>query len=168
MTASVFTSPGASTPGGAHATPADQAIHRAVTDPNVFGWLDHISSASGCSHPIRLGGTITTLDKTTGATLSIRSTEQMPDGVIYKNCGNRRASVCPSCSTTYRRDAYQLIRAGLVGGRGVPATVAGHPAVFATFTAPGFGIVHTRRTSKTGQQIAMPAPPRRRPLPARG
>ncbi|HWB38124.1 MAG TPA: replication initiator, partial [Rugosimonospora sp.] len=71
-------------------------------------------------------------------------TASMPDGLIYKACGNRRASVCPACARTYQRDAFQLLRAGLVGGKGVPATVATHPAVFATFTAPSFGHVHTR------------------------
>ena len=50
----------------------------------------------------------------------------------------------PVCAETYRRDAFQLIRAGLVGGKGVPEHVATHPAVFATFTAPSFGPVHTR------------------------
>ena len=109
--------------------------------------------------PIQLAGRLGTVDKATGVTLSTTSTEHMPDGVIYKNCGNRRSSVCPSCSTTYRRDAYQVIRTGLTGGKGVPATIAGHPAVFATFTAPGFGPVHTRRTSKSGQQL--PCRPRR-------
>jgi hypothetical protein len=68
----------------------------------------------------------------------------MPDGVIYKPCGNRRASVCPSCSKLYQHDAYQIVRAGLVGGKGVPEQVAEHPAVFPTFTAPSFGEVHTR------------------------
>ena len=50
----------------------------------------------------------------------------------------------PICAETYRRDAFQLIRAGLIGGKGVPEHVAGHPAVFATFTAPSFGPVHSR------------------------
>ena len=68
----------------------------------------------------------------------------MPDRVIYKACGNRRYGACPSCAETYRRDAYHVIRAGLIGGKGVPDTVASHPAVFATFTAPSFGPVHTR------------------------
>jgi hypothetical protein len=72
----------------------------------------------------------------------------MPDGIIYKACGNRRAAVCPSCAETYRRDAYQLVRAGLIGGKTVPASVAGHPAVFATFTAPSFGPVHTRHVRR--------------------
>ena len=64
--------------------------------------------------------------------------------MIYKACGNRRESVCPSCAQTYQRDAYQLVRAGLVGGKGVPADVATHSSLFVTFTAPGFGPVHTR------------------------
>ncbi len=64
--------------------------------------------------------------------------------MIYKACGNRRAGSCPACAETYRRDAFHLIRAGLTGGKGVPPQVAGHPAVFATFTAPSFGLVHTR------------------------
>jgi hypothetical protein len=40
----------------------------------------------------------------------------------------------------------QLVYAGLAGGRKrVPASVAEHPQVFATLTAPSFGPVHTRR-----------------------
>lgn len=68
----------------------------------------------------------------------------MPDGVIYKPCGNRRSRVCPACSKIYQRDAYQIIRAGIVGGKGIPDTVSQHPAIFATFTAPSFGTVHSR------------------------
>jgi hypothetical protein len=76
--------------------------------------------------------------------LSERSTRDLPDGVIYKPCGNRRATVCPHCSKVYQRDAYQIVRSLLVGGKGVPETVAQHPAVFPTLTAPSFGEVHTR------------------------
>jgi hypothetical protein len=71
-------------------------------------------------------------------------TDVLPDGVIYKPCGNRRACECPSCAETYRRDAFHVIRAGLAGGKGVPDSVSAHPAVFATFTAPSFGLVHSR------------------------
>ncbi|WP_446216278.1 replication initiator [Micromonospora sp. IBHARD004] len=46
------------------------------------------------------------------------------------------------------RDAYQLLRAGLVGGKGVPESVSRHPAVFPTFTAPSFGPVHVRVVRK--------------------
>ena len=68
----------------------------------------------------------------------------MPDGVIYKPCGNRRVTTCPGCAETYRRDAYHLIRAGLIGGKGITPAVATHPALFVTFTAPSFGPVHSR------------------------
>lgn len=44
--------------------------------------------------------------------------------------------MCPSCAEVYRWDAYQLIRAGLAGGKGVPESVAVHPALFVTLTAP--------------------------------
>ncbi|MDT7699104.1 MAG: hypothetical protein QOJ30_1429 [Pseudonocardiales bacterium] len=47
----------------------------------------------------------------------------MPDGVIYVPCNNRRAVVCLSCAETYRADTYQLVKAGLASGKGVPDTV---------------------------------------------
>ncbi|MFI7658657.1 replication initiator [Micromonospora parva] len=125
----------------------ESAFHRA-TDPNVFDWLDHVKAAAGCSHPIRLSGEVATVDRATGQLLSAARTEDMPDGEIYKPCGNRRHAVCPSCARTYQRDAYQLLRAGLAGGKGIPASVAGHPAVFVTFTAPSFGTVHTRAVNR--------------------
>jgi hypothetical protein len=145
--ASAFSPLGLSRP-GAGASANDFAFYRAATDPDVFAWLDHVRPAAACAHPIRLVGEMTTLDRTTGQLLSRTSTEDMPDGAIYKPCGNRRATVCPSCADTYRRDAYQLIRAGLVGGKGVPDSVNRHPAVFPTFTAPGFGPVHTRHVKR--------------------
>ena len=129
---------------GAGASAHDLAFWRAITDPDVFAWLEHIRPAAGCAHPIRLVGEMNTIDTATGALLSQVRTADLPDGAIYKPCGNRRSRVCPSCAETYRHDAYQLIRAGLVGGKGIPDSVAHHPAVFPTFTAPGFGPVHTR------------------------
>jgi hypothetical protein len=74
----------------------------------------------------------------------VYDSEREPDGVLLKACGTRRESRCPSCSATYRADAYQLLAAGLKGGKGIPETVAGHPRLFVTFTAPSFGRVHTR------------------------
>jgi hypothetical protein len=127
------------------------AVHRA-SQPGFGRWLDHVSSAGGCEHPIRLAGQLHTVNPTTGEILCSRSTHSLPDGVIYVSCGDRRASVCPACAETYRADTYHLIRAGLVGGKGVPDTVATHPVVFATFTAPAFGPVHTRVIDpKTGK-----------------
>jgi hypothetical protein len=74
----------------------------------------------------------------------VYDSEREPDGVLLKACGTRRESRCPSCAATYRADAYQLLAAGLKGGKGIPETVAGHPRLFVTFTAPSFGRVHTR------------------------
>jgi hypothetical protein len=73
--------------------------------------------------------------------------------VLLKACGNRRQSVCPACAETYRRDAWQLIPAGLKGGKGTPETVAQHPGLFATFTAPSFGPVHAQRRNKCGELL---------------
>lgn len=123
-----------------------QALIRAG-QPDYFTWLDHVQAAAGCTRPIRLTGDVYTARRTGPDSAEIvghRSTDTMPDTAIYKACGNRRHTLCPSCARTYQADAYQLLRAGLVGGKGVPATVARHPAVFATFTAPSFGTVHTR------------------------
>ncbi len=114
-------------------------------DPDAYtAWLDHIWPAAACTHPVRLHGDIHRVDPRTGEILSTIHTSALPDGIIYKACGNRRASACPACAETYRRDAFQLIRSGLVGGKGIPPSVATHPAVFATFTAPSFGAVHSR------------------------
>jgi hypothetical protein len=120
-----------------------QAVARA-SQPDYPAWRAHIKPAAGCTRPIRLAGTSLTVEAATGRVLSTLDTASMPDGVIYKPCGNRRASVCPSCSERYKRDAYQVMRAGLVGGKGVPEHVATHPVVFPTLTAPSFGEVHTR------------------------
>jgi uncharacterized Zn-finger protein len=94
--------------------------------------------------PIRLRGQMLTVEADTGRVRTSTDTADLPDGVIYKACGNRRETVCPACSTVYKRDAFEIVRSLLVGGNGVPATVARHPGVFATLTAPSFGEVHTR------------------------
>jgi hypothetical protein len=73
-------------------------------------------------------------------------------------CGNRREAVCPACSAVYKRDARQLVRAGLAGGKGIPGSITGHPCVFATLTAPSFGPVHSRRMR--GKTV-LPCRPRR-------
>jgi hypothetical protein len=81
------------------------------------------------------------------------STDAEPDEILRKACGNRREAVCPSCAERYRQDAYHLIAAGLRGGKTVPDTVASHPAVFVTLTAPSFGVVHTRRLGRDGRPL---------------
>jgi hypothetical protein len=120
-----------------------QALARAGT-PDYFAWLEHVRPAAGCTRPIRLVGHLDTINPATGQRLDRVSTDRLPDAAIYKACGNRRSSICPSCAQTYQRDAYQLLRAGLVGGKGIPTTVATHGADFVTLTAPSFGPVHAR------------------------
>src|ERR1700734_3943127 len=68
--------------------------HLAASDlyPDAYDqWLDHIWPAAACSHPTRLGGHLHRIDATTGEVLSTTATADLPDGVIYKACGNRRA-----------------------------------------------------------------------------
>ncbi len=77
---------------------------------------------------------------------------------LHVACGNRRETVCPACSQLYKRDARQLVRAGLTGGKGIPETITAHPCVFATLTAPSFGPVHARRMR--GKTV-LPCRPRR-------
>jgi hypothetical protein len=113
-------------------------------------WLAHVAGAGGCSAPVRLRGDLHTVDATTGVVLTARTTETMPDGVIYKACGTRRASLCPACAKTYQHDAFHLVRSGLTGGKSVPQTVTAHPALFVTLTAPAFGPVHSRSLTASG------------------
>ncbi|MFI5871364.1 replication initiator [Streptomyces sp. NPDC051445] len=103
-----------------------------------------IAGLGGCAHPIRLTGHRSRLDTTTGEILDHFDSGQLPAGELLVRCGNRRATRCPACSTVYRYDTYQLIAAGLRGGKTVPTSVAAHPRVFATLTAPGFGPVHNQ------------------------
>ena len=122
----------------------DERVFAALHSAGYDAWLDHVWHAAACTRPVRLHGAIRHIDAATGELLRTIPTLGMPDGVIYKPCGNRRTTVCPGCAETYRRDAYHLIRAGLIGGKGITPDVATHPAIFATFTAPSFGPVHTR------------------------
>jgi hypothetical protein len=108
-------------------------------------WAELVAQAGYCHHPIRLQGRVEQADPTTGEVREVYDSDREPDGVLLKACGTRRESRCPSCAAVYRADAYQLLAAGLRGGKGVPDTVASHPRLFVTFTAPSFGRVHSRR-----------------------
>jgi hypothetical protein len=108
-------------------------------------WAELVAQAGYCHHPIRLAGRVEHADRQTGEVRAVYDSDREPDGVLLKACGTRRESRCPSCAAVYRADAYQLLVAGLKGGKGVPESVAGHPRLFVTFTAPSFGRVHSRR-----------------------
>ncbi|MGX7827537.1 replication initiator [Actinokineospora sp. 24-640] len=126
--------------------------------PDFHRWREMVTAAGGCTHPIRLVGNSATVDTTTGEVLSTYDTADEPTGYLLTACGNRRASRCESCARVYADDTFHLIRSGLAGGRDVPDSVALHPRVFATFTAPSFGPVHRRALSRDGR--ALPCRPR--------
>jgi hypothetical protein len=121
-------------------------------------WMELVAQAGYCHHPIRLAGRIEQADRTTGEVRQVYDTDREPDGVLLKACGTRRESRCPSCAATYRADAYQLLAAGLKGGKGVPESISEHPRLFVTFTAPSFGRVHTR---KAQGRLVLPCHPHR-------
>lgn len=122
-----------------------------AADPDAYErWVTQGRAARWCTHPVRLSGSTTALDPGSGEIVGGYSTATEPDGVLLKACGQRRATACPQCAEVYRADAWHLIAAGLRGGKGVPVTVARHPAVFVTLTAPSFGAVHSRR-ERNGQ-----------------
>jgi len=136
-----------STPGPAGALPIPLAelCERARRPGGVGAWLRAGEGVGWCAHPVRLSGGVDHADSRSGEVRSVVDGANQPDGVLLKACGTRRAARCPACAAVYRRDAFQLVRAGLAGGKGIPESVAGHPMVFVTFTAPSFGPVHTRR-----------------------
>jgi hypothetical protein len=130
--------------------------------PEVLGELAHraaradfprfeaqLRSSGFCARPVRLEGHVERCDG--HGRRRVWSNDAEPDGILRKACGNRREAVCPPCAERYRGDAYHLIAAGLRGGKGVPESVVEHPAVFVTFTAPSFGLVHTRPIGAGGE-----------------
>jgi Replication initiator protein, pSAM2 len=125
------------------------ALLTRVGRPDFARLEAQLRSSGYCARPVRLRGTIETRDA--HGRRRVWSTNTEPDGVLRKACGNRREAVCPPCAERYRQDAYHLIAAGLRGGKGIPDTVAEHPAMFVTLTAPSFGPVHTRPLDAAGQ-----------------
>ncbi len=136
--------------------------------------------ARGCSRP-GAPGRVDHPDRrgSTGEVVDRYSSAQELDGFTWVRCGDRRAARCESCSREYKGDAWHLLSAGLVGGKGAPESVAAHPTMFVTLTAPSFGPVHGRRQGapcrarrdKPGlparPAAVLPAPPRRGRPPAR-
>ena len=119
-----------------------------ITWAEFRSWERQLSRTGACSRPIRLRG-VSAIDLASG---------EVAGGVLHVACGNRRETMCPSCSALYKGDARQLVRAGLTGGKGIPESVSAHPCVFATLTAPSFGPVHARRMR--GKTV-LPCRPRR-------
>jgi hypothetical protein len=129
----------------------DEVLERAA-DPEQWERFERQLRSTGyCRRPVRLSGQVDAIDVATGEVRTTYSTAPEPDETLLKCCGNRREAVCPSCAATYRGDAFQLVVAGLRGGKGVPETVVEHPTIFLTLTAPSFGLVHSRRLTAAGE-----------------
>ena len=135
--------PGSGSGAEADDTPVARAHFRA--------WEHQLAAGHTCSHPVQLRSRTDMIDLATGELAPLY-------GEASVACGNRRETVCPACSQVYKRDARQLVRAGLAGGKGIPETITAHPCVFATLTAPSFGPVHSRRMR--GKTV-LPCRPRR-------
>jgi hypothetical protein len=132
-------------------------------DPAGYArWRRQVRAAGYCHHPVRLVGGVDVVDPATGEARTVVDSAGEPDGILLKACGTRRAARCPPCAEVYRADAYQLLRAGLAGGKGVPETVAAHPWLFVTFTAPSFGPVHSSRVRGGRVQRCQPGRPEAR------
>lgn len=115
----------------------EQMISQIITragSSTYENWWSRVTTAGYCTSPIHL-------------------TRSSSDGdmLVFVRCKNRRATVCPSCSDLYAGDTWHLVHAGLGGGHDIPPSVAEHPAVFATLTAPSFGPVHGVRKDSAGR-----------------
>ncbi|WP_323098118.1 replication initiator [Intrasporangium sp. YIM S08009] len=126
----------------------EQEITARLVSRDFDAWATTAARVGHCTKPIRLRGHSQTVDTVTGEVLGSYSSDEEPLGVLHVRCGNRRASDCPSCSRVYAADTFHLIRAGVVGGKGVPDIVRENPLVFATLTAPSFGPVHGTRNGR--------------------
>lgn len=101
----------------------------------ISSQLAELDRAGSCARPIRIA--------------AVNVGEPGEDRVVLVTCKDRRASVCPACSHTYKGDAWQVVATGMRGGKGVTPEVANHPRVFVTLTAPSFGAVHSRDAGGT-------------------
>jgi hypothetical protein len=125
-----------------------QMVRRAAS-PGFQSWWQKAENVGFCANPIHLSSTDT-----------FGRQHQ-----VWTRCNNRRAAACLSCSDLYARDTWQLIHAGLHGGHhDMPATVAEHPQVFVTLTAPSFGAVHTSGNDRDGKRARRCHDPGRRGL----
>jgi hypothetical protein len=119
------------------------ALGRHTSAHRLDDFLAQGARCGWCAHPVRLRGYVLAGDDRR----VVFSSHAFPDNVVLKACGSRSELRCPSCARLYRGDARHLVRAGLEGGKGVEESVANHPAVFLTLTAPGFGSVHRERST---------------------
>ena len=109
--------------------------------PDYARFEAQLRSSGYCARPVRLQGT------------SRSARARPPTRVVDRQRARRRAAQgvrqpprgrLPAVRRALPRRRLPAIAAGLRGGKGVPESVAEHPALFVTLTAPSFGLVHTR------------------------
>jgi hypothetical protein len=147
-------------------TATQAEVAERLARPDLGRRLGQVQQVRHCSHPVRLSGSSDTINMATGEVLASYSSTGEPDGVTYVRCGNRRQAVCPSCSHEYKGDVWHVLMAGAAGGmKDVPVGVAAHPLVFATLTAPSFGLVHAaKKPGRPGSRRCLPRSGDRRQL----
>jgi hypothetical protein len=123
-----------------------------MTRPDYARFEAQLRSSGYCARPVRLRGRIDVCDAG-GVRHEVWTTHGEPDQLLRKACGNRREAICGPCAQRYRGDAWQIIAAGLRGGKGIPESVIGHPALFASLTAPSFGVVHAQLLGADGEPL---------------
>ena len=120
--------------------------------------VELIRGTGGCTSPIRLEGESVAVSGRLGTVLARRSTTSRRPQASSSSPAATDASraVLPARSdiaatpTSWLRLGWRETRTG------VSPSVASHPLVFATFTAPSFGAVH-RRIVDAGGVRALPA-----------
>lgn len=106
------------------------------------GWYRRLEQLGGCMRPVYLVGHTIVKDRASGEVVHFFSSRSQPFGRLMVACRNRREALCPACALLHKGDTYQIVVTGLSGGKGIDAGVSEHPRVFATLTAPSFGLVH--------------------------
>lgn len=122
-----------------------RAVLDRVEAADYPAWKRQVERTGHCVAPVRVRGSAAAVDGATGEVRAEYSSADQPDGTLLVACGDRRAAVCPPCAARYRDDMWHLVAAGVRGRDGEAAvsdSVADHPRVFATLTAPSFGAVH--------------------------
>lgn len=134
-----------------------------LSRPDFGAWRRQVARVGYCSRPVRVSGESHAFDTGSGEVLASFHSGTVAEGAVLLPCGDRRAGVCPACAEVYRRDSWYLVAAGLAGKdladthqttrgatatAGLPSTLAEHPMVWATLTAPSFGPVHLARAGK--------------------
>jgi hypothetical protein len=88
-------------------------------------WAEQVAATGYCTHPVRLRGRVEHADPQTGEVRTVYATDREPDATLLKACGNRRVSVCPSCSATYQADSFSFWPPACAAARASPRQSAG-------------------------------------------